>query len=326
MSKIIKVLSVDGGGIRGIIPLSVLIEMEKCSGKPISQLFDFIAGTSTGGVISLGLVKPDKEGNPQFSAQKLLDLYSTQANQIFSKSLIRKIKTIGGLFGSKYDINNVYKVLYEYVGETKLSEALTDIMLTAYDIENRSPYFFKSTKAKIHNERDFRMIDAGIATASAPVYFSPVKINIPNSDEYLSLIDGGVFANNPSMNAYIEARKLFPDSEILLVSLGTGQSTKPILYDHAKNWGILKWAFAILGVVFDGISDNVDYELMKIFESENDKKYYYRFQINLPKGSEGTDNASDANIAKLKEVGQELVDNNAEVIKELCEELKVMAQ
>lgn len=321
MDRIIKVLSIDGGGIRGIIPLTVLAEIERCSGKPISELFDFIAGTSTGGVISLGLVKPNNEGNPQFSAEKLLDLYSTQANQIFSKSIIRKIITLWGLVGSKYDINNVYKVIYDYVGDTKLSESLTSIMLTAYDIENRAPYFFKSTKAKIHDERDFRMIDAGLATASAPVYFSPVKINIPNSDEYLSLIDGGVFANNPSMNAYIEARKLYPDSEILLVSLGTGQSTKPILYDNAKNWGILKWAFAILGVVFDGISDNVDYELMKIFESANDKKFYYRFQIDLPKGSEGTDNATDENIAKLKEVGRELVANNAEMIKKLCGEL-----
>ncbi|NDA90811.1 MAG: hypothetical protein EBY20_07935 [Alphaproteobacteria bacterium] len=99
-----KVLSIDGGGVRGIIPARILQEIETRTNKPISKLFNIVSGTSTGGLLTLAITKPDGQGNPEFSAEYLVRLYMERSKEIFAKpSIIRKIKTGFGLWGSKYD-------------------------------------------------------------------------------------------------------------------------------------------------------------------------------------------------------------------------------
>ena len=90
MSDVIKILSIDGGGIRGLIPAVVLAEIEKRTGKPASELFDLIAGTSTGGILALGLTCPAADGRPRYSAERLIDLYQKEGNRIFNRSRWRR--------------------------------------------------------------------------------------------------------------------------------------------------------------------------------------------------------------------------------------------
>ena len=140
----IRVLSIDGGGIRGIIPAMVLQELEQRTGEPTCKLFDLIAGTSTGGIIALGLTKPGPNGGPQYPARKLLELYEVEGPAIFHQSLGRRLMALGSLLEAKYPASNIEGVLGRYFGDTRLAEALTDVVIPSYELEGRMAWFFRS--------------------------------------------------------------------------------------------------------------------------------------------------------------------------------------
>ena len=123
-----NILSIDGGGIRGIIPAIVLAEIERVTGKPICQLFDLITGTSTGGILALGLVKDSGSGEPQFSAKELIDIYRQRGRDIFSRSFWKGMSSVAGLMDEKYPSDGIEKVLEEYLGHEPLGAALNNVM------------------------------------------------------------------------------------------------------------------------------------------------------------------------------------------------------
>ncbi|MDJ0736642.1 MAG: patatin-like phospholipase family protein [Nostocaceae cyanobacterium] len=141
--KTIKILSIDGGGIRGIIPAVILSEIEEKTGKRIAELFDFIAGTSTGGILTLGLTKPDAQGQPQYTANHLIKLYEIEGKKIFHRSdaITEKMSPI---WRRKFPSNGIEGVLQEYFGDTLLSQALKEVLITSYDAENSSVLVFPS--------------------------------------------------------------------------------------------------------------------------------------------------------------------------------------
>src|SRR6476646_6047412 len=108
MSRLIKVLAIDGGGIRGVIPAMLLTEIEKRTGRAIAELFDVIAGTSTGGILALGLTKHNSSGKPAYSAADLVHLYEAEGQKIFPKSSLSKIHS---LFNEKYPAIGIETVL-----------------------------------------------------------------------------------------------------------------------------------------------------------------------------------------------------------------------
>jgi len=160
------------------------------------------------------------------------------------------------------------------------------------------------------------------ATTTAPTYFEPFKIEIDVSD-YVALIDGGVFANNPTLCGFAEVKSTHPEADdFLVVSLGTGEMTRRFLYDEVKGWGLAQWAQPILNVVFDGVSDVVDYQMKTLLPPAPDgTKRYYRFQAKLDKGSEDLDNANPANIRVLKLLAEDVIHGNSDTLTLLCEQL-----
>jgi predicted acylesterase/phospholipase RssA len=163
------------------------------------------------------------------------------------------------------------------------------------------------------------------ATSAAPTYFEPEELTTTKPPG--GLVDGGVFANNPAMCAYVEAKQLHPDAdEVLVVSLGTGQHTRPIHYAEAKGWGLALWAKPILNVVFDGVSDTVDHQMAILCrESEDGDPRYYRFQTELNVGSDDMDNTTATNIAALKGKAEELIEAQSDALDRLCRELTAPA-
>jgi len=346
MSNKLRVLSIDGGGIRGIIPASVLTEIEKVSGKPIHELFDLICGTSTGGILSLGSTLPDPN-NPKvakFSAAELLASYRLDGLIIFSRSIWWKIKTAGGWCGPKYPASGVEAVLQDRVGEAKLSDALTPIIISSYDTHASKSVFFKSESAKLKPAtKDFLMTEVGRSTSAAPTYFPAEniqKIAIQNSN-----VDGGVFVNDPAMCGYAEALEITKDEksphhgkDIFVVSLGTGSLTTSIPYSQSKNRGKLGWISggSIIDVMSDGVADAVDYQLELVLNRTvrkgNDgsrpdgivsanaaEKNYYRFQLTLAQGHEEMDNVTTANMDYLYGAGSELVSHRKNDIAAVCQ-------
>lgn len=311
-----KILSIDGGGIRGIIPALILKEIEETTGKPICDLFDLIAGTSTGGLIALGLTIDNGFGKPKYTAHDLVELYRNEGKNIFDRSVWHKIKSIGNLREEKYPKDGLINVADNYFEDKRLKDVLTDVIIPSYETERRIPWLFKSKNAKNPNkpDYDFPIKDVALATASAPTYFEPHKINVKN-DDYLSFIDGGVYANNPALCAYTDAKNMFKkkDEEIFMLSLGTGQLTRRYYYENIKDWGLLDWAQPILSCVFDGVSDTVDYQLSNILNTNQ----YFRLQVELEEGNDDMDDASNTNLRVLQLLAENLIHQNHAKIKKI---------
>ncbi|MFZ0391122.1 MAG: CBASS cGAMP-activated phospholipase [Calditrichia bacterium] len=318
-----KVLSIDGGGIRGIIPAMVLAEIEKTTGKSIAESFDLIAGTSTGGILALALTIPGDGGKPRYTAEDLIALYEKEGSRIFSRSLWHKIHAIGTLAEERYPADGIEEVLDQYFGETELKEALKPILISSYEIERRFPFFFRSERAKKRSDYNYPMKKVARATSAAPTYFEPLQLSTENAGEYYALVDGGVFANNPAMCAYAEICAEHREvKDFLLVSLGTGELTRPLLYNETKNWGLIGWAQPLLSVVFDGVSDTVDYQLQQFLpDGEDGKPRYFRFQVRLDEGSDDMDDATRTNIRVLKLQAENLIQKNRQKFEALCEQL-----
>lgn len=323
-SMAFKILSIDGGGIRGIIPAVVLGEIEKITGKPISSLFDLVAGTSTGGILALGLAKPKSDGSPEHSAQKLVGLYDSEGSHIFRRSFFHKILSLGNLSNAKYPTSGLEDALDRYFGEAMLSETLVDLVIPSYDIEKRLPIYFTSYFARGRPGFDHKMRYVAQSTASAPTYFKPFKLKTGSEVGHLSLIDGGVFANNPTLAALSEATgsRRARIGNLFIVSLGTGQGAQPISLKRATNWGLVGWATRILDVVLDSVSQSVHHQIYYLLRGTKSQQSYYRLQPLLEKGERRLDNATPSNIAKLKKIAQGFVRDNKSLIEEICREVE----
>ena len=163
-----KVLAIDGGGIRGLIPALVLAEIERRTGRRTAEMFDLIAGTSTGGILACALSRRGDDGHPMYSAEDLSQLYISEGPKIFDRSLVKEVTSAGGLLDEKYDDAGLNAALETYLGDIRLKEVLADVMLTAYDIHDRFAFFFRSARARVDDEYDFSLTEAARASSAAP--------------------------------------------------------------------------------------------------------------------------------------------------------------
>ena len=325
-SKLFRILALDGGGIRGAIPAAVLTAMEQKTGRRIHEMFDLISGTSTGGILAVGLTKPNAQGQAQFSAKDLLDLYSKQGETIFPQSVWRDLTTGRYTLDQKYPSDGIEGVLKSYFGDARLKDALTSLLVTSYEIETRVPWFFRSDRAQQDPEYDFPMWQVARATSAAPTYFQPEQVAQLNGQTPWAFVDGGCFANNPAMCAYAEARRLNPGADILVVSLGTGEHTRPIHYQDAKNWGLLGWAKPVIDVIFDGVSKTVDYQLTQLLQpAASGQRRYYRFQTSLTIASDDMDNAHPDNLNNLQQQADQMLAALGADLDDLCKQLTAPA-
>src|SRR3954447_1455334 len=171
-----KILAIDGGGIRGLIPALVLAEIEKRTGRPTSSLFDLVAGTSTGAIIACALTRP-----APMSAEHVAAIYEEEGPLIFHASLLKRITSLGGVIDERYDARGLVSSLQRHLGTARLADAVTGILVTVYDLEARQAL-------QLRREDDVSMVDAAHASSAAPTYFEPVRLGAR------TLIDGGVFA------------------------------------------------------------------------------------------------------------------------------------
>ncbi|MDP8240424.1 MAG: patatin-like phospholipase family protein [Candidatus Hatepunaea meridiana] len=320
MAKLIKILSIDGGGIRGIIPAVILSEIEKRTGKRVSELFNLIAGTSSGGIIALALVKPDEDAKPQFEASELITLFEKNGERIFSQSFKQKIQPFSRYTEVKYLSEGIESVFEEYFGSTRLKDVLGDVLVTSYDFERQRPVFFKSSRARNEPDHDFFMKDAARATSAVPAYFEPFKLEMENGEDYYALIDGLIFAGNPTLCAYAEAKCKYPGTrDFMVVSLGTGKAKHRQIFDEVKEWGTVQWGRNILDMLLHGTSVTVDYQMRQLIPASSRSSRYYRFQTKIDKENEQMDDTDPANIRTLKLLGEELIRENNAMLDELCE-------
>jgi uncharacterized protein len=319
-SKFFRILCIDGGGIRGLIPAQVLTVLEtklqEASGNPdarIADYFDLVAGTSTGGILTCIYLCPDEAtGRPRFNATDAVKLYLDNAADIFDTTFLQRAKSANGILDELYPATGLENLLKDRLQEIKLSDLVKPCLIPAYDIEKREAHFFTQLDAKQYNYRDFLLRDVARATSAAPTYFECAKVDSLSGVTY-SLVDGGVFANNPTLCAYAEARKTGSKptaKQMVILSLGTGDVKTPYSYDQVKNWGGLQWVQPIIDILMSGTVEVVDYQLRQMFMAVKAPLQYLRIQAPIPVVNSELGNSDPANLHALVQIGEKAAEQN----------------
>ena len=329
-----KILSIDGGGIKGIIPGQILIALEEKlrqrTQKPDVRLvdyFDFFAGTSTGGILTCIYLCPDAN-NPtkaRFSAQEAVDLYIGNGDDIFHISIWQRIRSRNGILDEKYDADELERLLNDYFGDLKLSQLLKPCLVSAYDVHDRVEFFFTQHEARRRgNSYDFLVKDVCRATSAAPTYFETALTEALDGVSY-PLIDGGVFMNNPALGAYSEVSNADGSPKVddmFIVSLGTGAVNRAYDYDQAKDWGSVEWIKPVIDIMMSAASATTNYHLSRIFSAVNKSDQYVRIQpTDLGNADTDMDNASPENIQALVELGQRTAQRNDDELNRIVDVL-----
>ena len=296
-----RILSIDGGGVRGLL-VSVLLEQldERVPGW--RNKIDLLAGTSTGGIIALGLAKG-------LEPSDLRDLYYTESPEIFDSQWY-ELRERWPVIRAKYSNSDLREQLSEILGDTLLKNLKKKVLITSFDLDDEDsghwkPKFFHNFSG-IDTDGSRRAVDVALYTSAAPTYF-------PTADRY---IDGGVVANNPSMaalaqtqdnRATIENRPGLKD--IALLSIGTGSMPRSIGgTDH--DWGFTMWAPNLLRVMFDGLSGVPHYQCSQILGER-----YHRLDHELTADIELDDWTARDELVRIGEIEmEEAVDETAEWI------------
>ena len=307
-----KILSIDGGGIRGIIPGQILVALEqKLQAKTnnpearIGDYFDMVAGTSTGAILTAAYVCPDEKGRPKFTAQEAVDFYIEDGDDIFDVGFWRKIGTIGGLNDEKYSAKELERVLENAFGDTKLSELLKPTCFISYDIRQRRPIVFTQHDA-VKKNKDFLVRDLLRGSSAAPTYFETARIySLGSEKKKYVLVDGGMVANDPTLCAYSEAitfKKVSGIKNMMILSLGTGKQLKPYAYSEVKDWGPIGWAKPAINIAVEGGPQMTAYHMESIASTVKGSKFI-RIQPDLYGADFALDNASPENLQALKSAG-----------------------
>jgi patatin-like phospholipase/acyl hydrolase len=333
MQSIKRILSIDGGGIRGIIPALVLVELERIlqikTNNPKARIvdyFDLFAATSSGAILTSILLFPDESGQkPKYSAKDAVDLYIIHGGKIFQTNFLYRFLAKFGFISEKYTPKNMEAIFAEYFGDVKISQLLKPCLITAYNIELRKAHFFRQQVAKQKGDtKDFYVKDACRATSAAPSYFRPAEIFSISNTRY-PLIDGGIVANDPVLTAVIEAARLSdtnnPADKVIL-SLGSGINSKAYHYDIMRSRAAIRTVPYLLDMMMSSSSEVNQYIIKQIFKANHRSEYYFRINpTNLSSIDENIDNATLKNISKLKALGERLATENSEDLERLVEYL-----
>lgn len=329
-----RILSIDGGGIRGIIPGMLLVALEdkikritKDPQAHLSQYFDFFAGTSTGGILASILLcpHPDDPTKPRFSAQDALNIYVEHGTEIFTTSSWRRFLNQFGLLSELYDEHVLEKVLDSYFGDLKLSQLIKPCIITAYNIELRKNHLFRQQKAISHGDsRDFYLKDVCRATSAAPTYFSVAEIYSIAGTRY-PLVDGGVFAHNPAISALLEVLKTyktFKIDDVHILSLGTGIAKNAYRYEDFKKQKAISIGPALVDIMTSSSSESNDYFLRQLFRSVQHSSNYIRIEpSNMSSIQPALDDASKSNIQKIVSLADKLISDNESMLDALVLDL-----
>jgi patatin-like phospholipase/acyl hydrolase len=313
-----RVLSIDGGGVRGLLPASLIAEIEQRTGKRTHELFDLMVGTSIGAITVMSLAAPDPEDprKPRQSALELVDFYSEVAPRIFSVSVSRWLRTGDRLLHEKYPNEALEQVLADAFGDTALGDALTPVMVTAFDTENRRPMMFKSEQARREPEWNLPMRTVGRGAIAAPTLFEPLHLDLATG-EHPTCVDGAIYANNPAMCAYVEALKMDPGSKVFMVSIGTGLPDRRDPYEEVREWGLVHWAQPLLDFAAAGTNLAVNHQLEHLLEPH----CYHRLQAFIGRKHLRVDDAGYANLKSVRDAAAALITERDRDLETICERL-----
>ena len=276
-------LSMDGGGVRTVASITFLKRLEQELGVKIYDKFDYFIGTSAGAISCLALAVN------KATTIDLEDIWAPRNLKKTMQSSSWELKL--GLLQSnpKYTNEGKRAVLQKVFGDSVLGDSLKPVAALSYDVEKRTPVLFKSYKQE---DKNLSLVDVGDATSAAPIYYPTAKVG----ERYL--IDGAIVANHPVLHGYVEAKKLFPDSEIRVLSIGTGLSKRSLNGEASRKWGIVGWLMHdLFGLM---VESSLDHELAGELIGE----HYLRVNSAINLVNRRLDDRSSSNIERVVNMGE----------------------
>ncbi|KAF9622682.1 hypothetical protein IFM89_032603 [Coptis chinensis] len=341
--KMVTLLSIDGGGVRGLIPATILSflesKLQELDGVDarIADYFDLVAGTSTGGLVTIMLTVPNKENRPLYMAKEVINFYLDNCPKIFPQNaknmILGPVKSLfGAIAGPKYNGKFLRTKVREVLGETKLHQTLTNILIPAFDIKLLQPTMFTTQEARIDALKNPLLSDICVSTSAAPTYlpahYFETKDDSGGTSRCFDLIDGGVAANNPThmaitlisreikmQNPYFQPIHPMDCSKFLVLSLGTGTPKLEEKFSAAAaaKWGLLGWLYnngstPLIDSFMHASSDIVDIHTSILFQAFNSDKNYLRIQDDTLTGDAASvDIATTENLMSLVQIGNGLL-------------------
>ncbi|CAI9282963.1 unnamed protein product [Lactuca saligna] len=334
--NLITILSIDGGGVRGIIPGVILSYLESqlqeldSEDARLADYFDVIAGTSTGGLLTTMLTAPDQNNKPLYAAKDIVPFFLENCPKIFPQiggPFAEIIKQSKALIGPQYDGEYLKDLVTGILGTTRLNQTLTNVVIPTFDIKTMQPVIFSSFQVASEPSKDAQLSDICMGTSAAPTYLPAYYFQ--NGDEEFNLIDGGIAANNPSLVATGEVTRQVikenPDfaqippldyARYLVISLGTGTQKQQFPYDAkmAAKWGVLGWlvnnnSTPLIESFLQASADLVVFHNNIVFEALSSVDNYLRIQDDTLTGDlSSVDLATTENLNNLVDVGERLLD------------------
>ncbi|KAH6788255.1 phospholipase A 2A [Perilla frutescens var. hirtella] len=337
--KMVTVLSIDGGGIRGIIPGTILGHLESKlqeldgPNARIADYFDVISGTSTGGLITAMITAPGADNRPLYAAKNITSFYLEHCPKIFPESRRNSfVGTLTNLFGGpKYDGKYLKSMVEGLLGKLTVSQTLTNVIIPTFDLKRLQPVIFNTKDGKANVSKNALLSDVCLGTSAAPTFLPPHYFETTDAagkTRTFDLVDGGVAANNPTLMAIthiskeillgkfeLEDMQPMDSTRMLVLSLGTGLAKLEQKYNakDAAKWGLLGWVYndgatPLLDVYGDASSDMVDIHVSTIFQSLRNEQNYLRIQEdNLAGDASSMDVSTIKNMQTLVQIGDDLL-------------------
>lgn len=328
--KKIRILSIDGGGVRGLIPAIILAHLEQRlkslthnSRASLVDYFDLFAGTSTGSMIIACLLVKDENNRPRYSAAKVVKIYKENIAIIFKKpNLLQNIKSVSGLVDVKYNTQGMSEVLHQYFLDDELKDLLKPCLMPAYRIDSCENYYFQQQAAKKNSKDNYKIVDVLTATCAAPTYFPPAQISAIDQQQTACFIDGGIFAINPSLSAYAQFRHNHPEQhakDSRLLSLGTGRQNLNIECEKIQHWGAIEWSDIGANIVSTATPDATNEQLKEIYNHDSN---YLRLNADfVQNSSHSLDDSSDEYLVVLEKLAEKIIYDNQEKIDDFAKKL-----
>ncbi|KAJ6811432.1 patatin-like protein 2 [Iris pallida] len=334
--KLVTIISIDGGGIRGIIPGTILAflesKLQELDGVDarLADYFDVVAGTSTGGLVTAMLTAPGRGNRPLFAAKEINQFYLENSPNIFPQKN-GLLSLLGAVVGPKYDGKYLHSKIQQLLGDTRLHQTLTNIVVPTFDIKLLQPTIFSTLEAKSVPSKNALLSDICIGTSAAPTYLPGHYFETKDSEgnkRSFNLVDGGVIANNPTLVAmnsvtkeiFTENQDFFPVKpmdygKFLVLSLGTGSAKveERFSVQDSSKWGVLGWLYnkgttPLVNIFTQGSADMVDIHASVLFQALHSEKNYLRIQDETLTGSTSSvDISTRKNLLDLVQIGKDLL-------------------
>ncbi|XP_026384418.1 patatin-like protein 2 [Papaver somniferum] len=338
---LVTVLSMDGGGVKGIIPGVILAfieaELQKLDGEEVrlADYFDVVAGTSTGGLITAIITAPNSNNRPLYAAKDIVPFYLQHSPNVFpneNRMLGSVVHFFSTVTGPKYSRHYFRSLVKKLLGDTKISQTLSSIVIPTFDMRLLRPIIFSTSEAKRDASKDALLSDVCISTCVAPTYFPSHYFKTKDSEgkvlKRFNLVDGGVAANNPTLLAMTSITNDLLDNnedlapirakdyrKYIIISLGTGNAKNEEKYKSSlvSKWGVLGWLYyggnvPLIDAFCQASADMVDIHASTLFRALHLEENYLRIVTDdLVGNTTSVDISTKKNMQKLIKIGQDIL-------------------